>query len=212
MLKEVLMKKNFVWAVVICLFFIGSCVTVNIYFPASAAQKAADTIIEEIQGKEKAPEQQPEKQPQKSEEKPKQTSWLHEGFKGLSFGPTDVYAAEADLEISTPAITAIRASLKARYQQQLKPYFESGVLGLANNGQIAIRDASGLPLKDKATLNNLVGQQNKDWMSLYEEIARANKLGSDAVPQLQKTFTDGWRAKAQPGHWIQTDAGAWVKK
>jgi uncharacterized protein len=205
------MNKNFVWAVVICLFCIGSCVTVNIYFPASAAQKAAETIIEDIQGKEKAPEQQPEKQPQKSGEMPKQTSRLHEGCKGLSFGPTDVYAAEADLDISTPAITAIRESLKARYQQ-LKPYFESGVLGLANNGQIAIRDASGLPLKEKATLNNLVGQHNKDLLSLYQEIARANKLGLDAEPKLQKTFADSWRQKAQPGRWIQTDAGAWVKK
>jgi len=206
------MQKNLVWAVAICLFFIGSCVTVNIYFPASAAQKAADTIIEDIQGKDKAPGQQPEKQPEKSGEKPQQTSRLHEGLKGLSFGPANVYAAEADLNISTPAITSIRESLKVRYQQQLKPYFESGVLGLTNNGQIAIRDASGVPLKEKATLNNLVNQQNKDWMSLYEEIARANKLGSDAVPKLQKTFADQLRAKAQAGHWIQTDAGAWVKK
>ena len=205
------MKKKVVWAVAICLVFIGSCVTVNIYFPASAAQKAADTIIEDIQGKEIAPGQQPEKQPQKPGETPKQTSWRHERLEGLSFGPTAAYAAETDLDISSPAITAIRESLKARYQQ-LNPYFESGVIGLANNGQIAVRDASGLPLKEKATLNNLVGQQNKDLLSLYQEIAKANKFGSDAVPKLQKTFADRWREKAQPGRWIQTDAGAWVKK
>jgi uncharacterized protein YdbL (DUF1318 family) len=205
------MKKNVVWAVAICLVFIGSCVTVNIYFPASAAQKAADTIIEDIQGKDLAPGQQPQKQPQTPGEKPKQTSWLYKGFKGLSFGSTAAYAAEADLDISTPAISAIRESLKMRYQQ-LKPYFQSGVLGLTNNGQIAVRDASGLPLKEKATLNNLVAQQNKDWMSLYQEIAKANKLGSDAVPKLQKTFADQLRAKAQLGRWIQTDAGTWVKK
>jgi uncharacterized protein YdbL (DUF1318 family) len=83
---------------------------------------------------------------------------------------------------------------------------------LANSGQIAIRDASALPLKEKATLNSLVGQQNKDFMSLYQEIARANHLSPDAVPQLQKTFADRLRAKAQPGRWIQTDDGAWVKK
>jgi uncharacterized protein YdbL (DUF1318 family) len=49
-------------------------------------------------------------------------------------------------------------------------------------------------------------------MSLYQEIARANHLSPDAVPQLQKTFADRLRAKAQPGRWIQTDDGAWVKK
>ena len=190
------MRKNLVWAVAICLVFIGSCVTVNIYFPAAAAQKAADKIIEEIQGQ---------------DQKPVQGSWLREELRGISFGPSSACAAEPDLEISTPAIIAIRESMKNRYPQ-LKPYFESGVLGLANSGQIAIRDASALPLKEKATLNTLVGQQNRDLLSLYQEIAKANQLGADAVTKLQKTFADRWREKAQSGRWIQTDAGAWVKK
>jgi uncharacterized protein len=202
------MKRNLVWVVAICLVFIGSCVTVNIYFPAAAAQKAADKIIEEIQGTEQKPNQQPQQMP---DQKPVKGSWLHDELRGISFGPSSAFAAEPDLEISTPAILAIRESMKARYQQ-LKPYFESGVLGLANSGQIAIRDASALPLKEKATLNGLVGQQNKDLMSLYQEIAKSNQLAPDAVPKLQKTFADRWREKAQPGRWIQTDAGAWVKK
>jgi uncharacterized protein YdbL (DUF1318 family) len=202
------MKRNLVWVVAICLVFIGSCVTVNIYFPAAAAQKAADKIIEEIQGTEQKPNQQPQQMP---DQKPVKGSWLHDELRGISFGPSSAFAAEPDLEISTPAILAIRESMKARYQQ-LKPYFESGVLGLANSGQIAIRDASALPLKEKATLNGLVGQQNKDLMSLYQEIAKANQLAPAAVPKLQKTFADRWREKAQPGRWIQTDAGAWVKK
>ena len=202
------MKRNLVWVVAICLVFIGSCVTVNIYFPAAAAQKAADKIIEEIQGTEQKPNQQPQQMP---DQKPVKGSWLHDELRGISFGPSSAFAAEPDLEISTPAILAIRESMKARYQQ-LKPYLESGVLGLANSGQIAIRDASALPLKEKATLNGLVGQQNKDLMSLYQEIAKANQLAPDAVPKLQKTFADRWREKAQPGRWIQTDAGAWVKK
>jgi len=202
------MKKNLIWAVATCLVFIGSCVTVNVYFPAAAAQKAADKIIDEIQGTDQKPAEQPQKMP---DQKPVQGSWLHEELRWISFGPSSAFAAEADLEISTPSILAVKESMKARYQQ-LKPYFDSGVLGLANSGQIGIRDASALPLKEKATLNSLVGQQNKDLMSLYEEIARANHLSPDAMPQLQKTFADRWRAKAQPGRWIQNDTGAWVKK
>jgi len=203
------MRKGLIWAAAICLVFIGACVTVNIYFPAAAAQKAADKIIEDIQGKEQKPEQAPAPQ-QAPDQKPVQGSGLFDELKGVSFGPAVAYAAE-DLDISTPAILAIRESLKNRYQQ-LKPYFESGVLGLGNNGQIAVRDASSLPLKDKATLNGLVSQQNKDLMALYQEIAKANSLGGDAVPRLQKTFADRWRAKAEPGRWVQTDAGAWAKK
>ena len=34
----------------------------------------------------------------------------------------------ADIEINTPAITAIRASMKAQHQQ-LKPHYESGAIG-----------------------------------------------------------------------------------
>jgi uncharacterized protein len=202
------MRNKFVWAVAICFVFIGSCVTVNIYFPAAAAQKAADKIIEDIQGQDQKTDQQPQQTP---DQKPVKGSWLREELRGISFGSSSAYAAEPDLEISTPAISAIRESMKARYQQ-LKPYFESGVIGLANNGQIAIRDASALPLKEKATLNSLVGQQNRDLMSLYQEIAKANHLGPDAVTKLEKTFADRWREKALPGRWIQTEAGAWVKK
>ncbi len=41
------MKK--VWMVLpVCAFALGACVTINIYFPAAAAEKAADKIIEEV--------------------------------------------------------------------------------------------------------------------------------------------------------------------
>jgi len=38
---------NKVWLVVPALT-LGACVTINIYFPAAAAEKAADKIIEEV--------------------------------------------------------------------------------------------------------------------------------------------------------------------
>jgi uncharacterized protein len=193
------MRKPLVLAMAVLLM--GACVTVNVYFPAAAAQKAADAIIDDIQGG--APDQKPAPTP-------KPGSGLYDGLKRLSFGASVALAAE-DLQISTPAIQAIRESLKARYAQ-LNPHFDSGVLGLTNNGLIAIRDASGLNLKDKATLAGLVDQQNRDLKALYEEITKANKLGSDSVPRLQKTFADRFRERAKPGRWIQTDAGAWVQK
>lgn len=36
------------FAILATALFIGGCVTINIYFPASAAEKAADKIIDEI--------------------------------------------------------------------------------------------------------------------------------------------------------------------
>jgi len=41
------MKK--VWAALpLAAFVLSACVTINIYFPAAAAEKAADKIIEEV--------------------------------------------------------------------------------------------------------------------------------------------------------------------
>ncbi len=41
------MKKIWI-AVPFAAFVLSACVTINIYFPAAAAEKAADKIIEEI--------------------------------------------------------------------------------------------------------------------------------------------------------------------
>ncbi|MFY9261760.1 MAG: hypothetical protein WAO71_14805 [Gallionella sp.] len=41
------MKKIWI-AVPFAVFVLSACVTINIYFPAAAAEKAADKIIEEI--------------------------------------------------------------------------------------------------------------------------------------------------------------------
>jgi hypothetical protein len=32
----------------LCAFALGACVTINIYFPAAAAERAADRIIDEV--------------------------------------------------------------------------------------------------------------------------------------------------------------------
>ncbi len=42
------MNKNMGLLSVILAFILSACVTINIYFPAAAAEKAADKIIEEV--------------------------------------------------------------------------------------------------------------------------------------------------------------------
>ncbi|GJL75388.1 hypothetical protein [Nitrosomonas sp.] len=44
------MKKNLLYTnlLVVFVMFLSACVTINIYFPAAAAEKAADKIIEEV--------------------------------------------------------------------------------------------------------------------------------------------------------------------
>ena len=42
------MKNSFFYASLLTLVVLSGCVTINIYFPAAAAEKAADKIIEEV--------------------------------------------------------------------------------------------------------------------------------------------------------------------
>ena len=42
------MNKNMGLLSIILAFILSACVTINIYFPAAAAEKAADKIIEEV--------------------------------------------------------------------------------------------------------------------------------------------------------------------
>lgn len=50
-----------VWlALPLTAFTLSACVTINIYFPAAAAEKAADKIIEEVWQTKKAEKQAPQ--------------------------------------------------------------------------------------------------------------------------------------------------------
>lgn len=53
---------NKIW-IALAAFALSACVTINIYFPAAAAEKAADKIIEEVWQTQKA--EQPAEKEQK---------------------------------------------------------------------------------------------------------------------------------------------------
>ena len=178
---------------------IASCVTVNVYFPAAAVQKAADEIVQDVHGKGEAPSP-----------KPGPSSRLEQWLRQLDLGPAEAHA-QVNINVSTPAIRALKDSLKNRYAQ-LKPFFDKGALGENNNGLVETRDTGSLSLQERGQAGTLVQQENNDRQGLYKEIATANKLGPESVPQIQKTFANSWRDQSQAGWWVQNDAGAWEKK
>jgi uncharacterized protein YdbL (DUF1318 family) len=182
--------------------FLASCVTVNIYFPAAAVQKAADEIVQDVRQTDKKEEQKPGEQ--------KQMNMLYQELKKLSLGPA-VAHAEIDIEVSTPAIRALKDSMKQRFPR-LQPFYDKGAIGENNTGFLENRDLGNLGLKDKADLSRLEEQENKDRNDLYTEIMKANKFGADALPRIQKLFANSWRENSQAGWWIQKDSGEWEKK
>ncbi|MBI4829988.1 MAG: YdbL family protein [Candidatus Lindowbacteria bacterium] len=195
------MRKTIQVATMMALFLTLACVTVNVYFPAAEVQHAADKIVEEVHGKQPsstAPEGEPKQ------------SMFRRVIDGISpFG--GVAYAQVDINITTPNVRALRASMKERFDS-IRPLYDKGVIGEANDGLVAIRSLEGLDLKGKADANKLVKAENADRENLYKEIAKANELSPDTVPQIKKLFANSWRKNAQKGWWIQKESGEWTRK
>ena len=119
-------------------------------------------------------------------------------------------AAQANLKIDTPAIAALRASLREGHKQ-LRPMYESGAVGLTREGTIAVRDANLVPLAQRQQVNTLVAQANRDRAALYREIAIANGH-PEWENDIRATFAQRWVERAPTGWYYQNPSGAWVRK
>jgi uncharacterized protein YdbL (DUF1318 family) len=185
------------------LLFLLSCLTINIYFPEAEVQKDAEEIVGEIR--------------KKAEEKKKDKDSLMIEMEqamsggGGSFSPVSSLYAQEATEVTTPKLRALKQSIIDRYAK-LKPFRDKGNVGEGNDGFVKIRDESGLNLKDKAMLRNLVNDENNDRKNMYAEIARAMEIEASQIPRIQKIFAALWIKKANSGWWIQNEKGVWAKK
>ncbi len=117
---------------------------------------------------------------------------------------------QANLEINTPAITALKRSMQQRHAQ-LAPLYANGAVGLTNNGNIALHNAAAVPLSQRQQVNALIARENQDRAALYREIARANGH-PEWEADIRATFARQWIDRAQPGWYYQNASGAWVRK
>lgn len=182
---------------------LSACVTINIYFPAAAAEKAADEIIKDIQ--DTAP-QNSEPQSGLPDSQKAVYLWLD---KAIATFISSASAAEADLAIDSAEIRRFRASMESRFPS-LKPFYDSGVIGIQEDGLLTVRDTSSVPLKDRNKVNKLVAAENKDRISLYQAIANANGH-PDWFGQIKSTFANRWVGNAQSGWWYRK-SGSWKQK
>lgn len=180
-----------------------ACVTINIYFPAAAAEKAADEIIRDIQ----------KTAPQKAEPKASLPDWQMIAFQwidnAISVVVSPAQAAEADLAIDSAEIRQLRATMETRFAA-LQPFYAAGYIGIQADGLLAVRDAASVPLKDRNQVNKLVAAENADRQSLYQAIANANGH-PEWAEQIKSTFAARWLSNAQAGWWYQS-SGSWKQK
>lgn len=189
---------------------LGACVTINIYFPAAAAEEAARTIVRDVL------------QTEETEAVPATPGGDKQSAQGLGLslmvlaGRTLDYlvpaaqAAQANIDINTAAIRSIRASMQQR-QSQLSAFYRSGAAGFDNRGDVAIRDLAAAPLADRNRLKKLVADENADRARLYTEIARANGH-PEWAGQVRDTFARVWVEEALKGYWYQDGGGAWRQR
>jgi uncharacterized protein YdbL (DUF1318 family) len=184
-----------------------ACVTVNVYFPAAAAEKAADQIIDTVTG------QKEQAKPQTSVAKPSGDSLVLVAL-GRALDlliPTANAQANANLDISTPEIRAVTGSMQGRFGE-LKKYFDAGAVGLTADGSIDVRDQNAVPLAERANVKRLVAEDNRDRATLYAEIAKANGH-PEWEAEIRRIFAKRWMERgAQPGWYYQDAGGAWQKK
>jgi uncharacterized protein len=218
---------------------LAACVTVNVYFPAAAAEQAADRIIDTVTSQQqKNNENTAPKTPPNSRVAPKAEQPTLAATAGHTSQPTTVAtparmeqpvllaaagallnllipAAEAqgnpNLDVSGPEIRAVTGSMQQRFGQ-LQKYFQSGVIGLTADGLIAVRDQNVVLLAERAVVIRLVTEDNRDRETLYAELAKANKH-PEWEPDIRRTFARRWVERgAQSGWYYQDSGGKWVQK
>jgi len=182
-------------------FFISACVTVNIYFPAAAIERAADQIVQETWGEPKEKNKTPPAPQSRSGSVP---------MAALSF-VSEAHAQEPDINVSNPAIRALKDTIKQR-SGAIKPYMDRGHIGIGRDGLLTLRSADGLNLKERAETRQLIEAENRDREALYAEIAKANGIAKENIPRIKSIFARSWIDQAQPGWWIQDSQGNWRKK
>ena len=190
----------------LCLL-LSACVTINVYFPAAAAEKAADRIIEDVWGGD-AQKSNDNKRTQLQQPHAQRVLLAAAGAVLDLLVPTA--NAQADLNIATPVVKQLTASMEARHAQ-LKKYYESGAVGLTRDGLVEVRDQNLIPLPERNAARKLVADENADRANLYREIANANGH-PEWETDIRTTFAARWIERASAGWHVQDEKGQWKQK
>ena len=188
------------------LFVLAACVTINVYFPSAAAAEAAEQFVEDVL----------------AEPGGADSSYYRPGdgpaetLRRLAGGLLDLVvpsaqAQQAQIDIDTPQINAIKSRMAARHRSTLAGFYDAGAIGFTADGFVAIRDRGAVDLSARRNLESAVADENRDRKAVYREIALANGH-PEWEGQIQETFAAQWVANARPGWYYQAPDGSWRQK
>lgn len=218
---------------------LAACVTINVYFPAGAAERAADQIIDSVikgagggqPGTARPPTAAPPAPaPASTPADTPSTSALSVGGMTLAVStdgaallrtligrvltfmvPAAHAQPQANIDVSSAEIRAITASMQSRFTQ-LERFFDSGVVGLTAEGLIDVRDIGSATLPDRALVKRLVAEDNRDRNTLYDAIARENGR-PEWEPDIRRIFAQRWVERgAKPGWFFRDLDGNWKQR
>ncbi|MDW8479572.1 MAG: YdbL family protein [Xanthomonadales bacterium] len=180
---------------------LAACVTINVYFPAAAAERAAEEFVGKVIGEEAPP-------PKAGEPEARSRRGPGALLLDLLVAPAH---ARPDLEVRTPQIQAIQERMAERFQKVLRPHFDSGALGFTRDGLVELIDPALVPLRERAALRQAVAEDNRDRDAVYREIAVANGH-PEWEPEIRAIFARQWIEQARPGWHYQDAEGRWQRK
>jgi uncharacterized protein YdbL (DUF1318 family) len=199
------MKKLNAVLILSVLFTLAACVTINVYFPAAAAERAAEKFVGDVLG-------EPNEEGSLFNPLDLPANVVLIAATGLvDFLISDAQAQQAEIEINTPQINAIKARMADRQRQHLDSMFDAGAIGFSSDGLVTIRDRSAVPLSERRSLESVVADENRDRKAVYREIAVANGH-PEWEKEIQATFAKEWAGNARRGWYYQDSSGAWRQK
>lgn len=186
-------------------FALVACVTINVYFPAAAAEKAAERFVGDVLA-------EPQEDGALFDPLRHPAGVVYLAAQGvLDFLVPSAQAQQPEIEINTPQINAIKARMAERQRQTLSSLFDAGAIGFTADGLVTIRDRSAVPLSERRNLESVVADENRDRKAVYREIAIANGH-PEWEAQIQETFAQEWVQKARKGWYYQDAGGNWKQK
>ncbi|MBJ6724795.1 DUF1318 domain-containing protein [Geomesophilobacter sediminis] len=216
------------WAAVVGCLLLTACavITVNVYFPEKAAKEAYKSLDEMLlkRGDGKSTPAGPPAPPPEQTPPPvgPQSSLIRNLQASLSFVGT-AYAEENEADTLAVELSSMPEVIKAYDEMnsrlpQITALYNSGAVGLTNQGLVAVRDKSKVSPQDEETL----AAENKSRKVVVTSMAKAilklnkQKVTDAAMKQVMgkaaATFAEARREDAKPGWWVQLENGRWTQK